>query len=234
MITSKLASQAELEILSGLSGITATLNLPIEALEDELVMTRLAIIHKYTLQNLVPLHDLATSINCIELDCASLDKCCEHDPDDELVAHFEIPQLANVLGDDAILWLGTTDKQIRFKVYTSPIFKYHKYKRRGKNKPFVYIDITPNKNNLYDAYLFNAPLLERVSIVAIFKDPRQFEEGFSCCNYTEIDNLSDIELEAKDTVVAKYIKYYRSLLQQPLPNNQNPGGAMLGVEQPQS
>jgi hypothetical protein len=43
---------------------------------------------------------------------------------------------------------------------------------RGKDKPYVYIDTTPNENNMYDAFVFNAPLLKRLSVVAIFKDLR--------------------------------------------------------------
>jgi len=39
-----------------------------------------------------------------------LDKCCEHDPEDNLVAHFEIPQLLISAGDDAIGWAGSSDK----------------------------------------------------------------------------------------------------------------------------
>jgi len=48
----------------------------------------------------------------------------------------------------------------------------HKYRRRGKDKPYVWIDTTPNENNMYDCFIFNAPLLSAVSITAIFKDPR--------------------------------------------------------------
>jgi hypothetical protein len=65
--------------------------------------------------------------------------------------------------------------------YTSPqSIKYHKYKKRGKSKPYVWIDTTPNENGMYDCFLFNAPLLDKVSITAIFKDPRQLDM-YSCC-----------------------------------------------------
>jgi len=39
----------------------------------------------------------------------------------------------------------------------------------------VYIDTTPNANGMYDGFIFNAPLLKSISIIAIFKDPRQLE-----------------------------------------------------------
>ena len=228
MIVNKLASAALNDIISGLSGVTATINIPIEQLEDEIVMTRLAIIHQYALKNLLPFKDLYTSLNCIEVDCKSLDKCCVADSDDTVMAHFEIPQIANVAGEEAIGFIGSTDKEIKFKVYTSPQFKYHRYKRRGQNKPYVYIDMSPNENNRLDGYIFNAPMLERLSITAIFKDPRQVEE-LSCCGYAETDNFSDIALETKDTVVKKYIQYYRQLIVPPYPNVQTPYDQQIGT-----
>ena len=105
---------------------------------------------------MVPIKDLTHSINCIELDCKSLDKCvCSTSSEfDEVVAHFEIPQIINDFGGDAVQYIGATNKQMKFKVYTSLNFKNHKYKTRGANKPFVYIDTTPNENNRYDCYVF--------------------------------------------------------------------------------
>lgn len=91
MIVNAIASAVYNDIVSGLAGYEATINMSLEQLEQEVVEERLAIIKKYSMQNLIPRKDLFYSLNCIELDCKSLDKCCEYDPEDELVAHFEIP-----------------------------------------------------------------------------------------------------------------------------------------------
>ena len=223
MIVSKLASAIFNDVVSGLSGYEATINMSLEQLEDEVVEERLQVIKEYSLKNLIPLKDLVVSLNCIELDCKSLDKCCDiEDNFSPPVAHFQIPQLLNDFGDAAIMYLGTTDKSLKFKVYTSPIaYKYQKYKRRRANKPFVYIDTTPNENNFYDGWVFNAPLLERISIMAIFKDPRQVQE-LSCCGYTESDNLSFVATEVKKRLIEKKLRYYRQLWQPPTPNDQTP------------
>ena len=175
------------------------------------------------MQNLIPRKDLFYSLNCIEVDCKSMDKCCfeDEDPDDVKVAHFEIPQIVNDFGQDAIEFIGSTDKQIKFKVYTSSTFRFHKYKTRRKNRPFVYIDTTPNENNRYDGYIFNAPMLERLTVIAIFKDPRQVEE-LSCCEFTDADNMSWIVTEVKQSLIQKKLKYYRQMYPQPMPNTQVP------------
>jgi hypothetical protein len=60
-----------------------------------------------------------------------------------------------------------------------------KYRKRNANKPYVWIDYSPNENGMLDCFLFNAPLLEQVSVVGVFKDPRQLTK-YSCCNNQEL------------------------------------------------
>jgi len=188
------------DIVAGLSGYESSMNMSLEQLEDEIIQVRLEIIKKYAMKNLIPKKDLYQSINCIELDCETLDKCCVRTDYDQVQLHFEIPQIVNDFGEDAIGYIGSTNKQLQFKVYTNTNFGNHKYKMRGSQKPFVYIDTTPNKNNLYDCYVFNAPMLERLSVVAVFKDPRDLEEYMEeqgCCSYTESDNMTWLDAEIK-------------------------------------
>ena len=135
------------------------------------------------------------------------------------MAHFEIPQIVNDYGNLSIDYIGSIDKQLPFIFYTSSTaFRYHKYRRRGKNKPYVWIDTTTNSNNMYDCYIFNAPLINKVSVVAIFKDLRQLE-NYDCCY--ESDNMSFINNEVKKRLTEKKIRYYRQLQAQNLPNNQS-------------
>ena len=220
MQVEKLASAIYNDVVSGLAGITSTPTMSIEQLQDDVVDERLQIIKEYSLKNLIPKKDLLYSINCIETDCKSLDKCCSSSNYSKPELHFEIPQLMNDFGEDSIEFIGSTDKQISFKVYTTIAYKHHHLKLRGKNKPYVYIDTTPNKNNMYDCWVFNVSLLKRLSIIAIFKDPRQLEE-FDCCQ-EELNNMTFIDTEIKKRLTEKKLRYYRSFLQQTQPNNQVP------------
>jgi hypothetical protein len=70
----------------------------------------LHIIKQYALKNLIPKKDLMISINCIELDCKSLDKCCFGEHYSKPMQHFEIPQLLNDFGSEAIDFIGSIDK----------------------------------------------------------------------------------------------------------------------------
>jgi len=82
-------------------------------------------------------------------------------------------------------------------VYTKPVDKiktYQKYRKRGKNKPWVYVDVTPNSSGLIDCYIFGAPLIKQVSVVAIFKDPRQLEE-FQCnCDENSVNEATQMDI----------------------------------------
>jgi hypothetical protein len=85
---------------------------------------------------------------------------------------------------------------------------YHKYRKRGKTKPFVYIDVTPNERGMLDCYVFNAPLLKMISVTAVFKDPRQLcDMGF--CKELSDNNMSWIYSEIEKRLTEFYVRYYR-------------------------
>lgn len=220
------------DVVSGLRGYHQNISMSKEQLEEEVVQTRLAVIKEYMLKGILPVDDLLMSINCVPVDCDTLDKCsCRGTVCGEPTAHFQIPQILFDFGlNKSIRYIGSSDKQHSFLVYNKPIDKiktYQKYRKRGKNKPWVYIDITPNNEGLLDCYIFGAPFIKQVSVIAIFKDPRQLEE-FQCnCDesandvVTQMDNnLNFLDIVIKDRLVQQKIKYYRQYANPILPNDQ--------------
>lgn len=136
------------------------------------------------------------------------------------MAHFEIPQILGDYGNLSIDYIGSIDRQLPFVFYTSSTaFRYHKYRKRGKNRPYVWIDTTPNENGMYDCFVFNAPLLQYVSITAIFKDLRQLD-AYECCVDLQDDNMTFINNEIKKRLTEKKIRYYRQLAAPLQPNDQ--------------
>lgn len=220
----KLASAIHNNVLSGLRGYHTNYSVSMEQLEDEIIIERLQILKEYSLKGILPVKDLYLSINCIPIDCKSIDRCkCnfKNDLQDSPTAHFEIPQLLNDYGSVSIDYIGSTDRQLPFLYYTSSTaFRNRKYKKRGKNKPYVWIDTTPNENGMYDCFVFNAPLLSMISITAIFKDPRQLEK-YSCCVDMQDNNMSFIDNEIIKRLTEKYIRYYRQFAMPLKPNDQS-------------
>lgn len=220
----KLASAIRNDVVSGLRGYHTNLSMSLEQLEQDIVDERLQILKEYSLKGVLPLRDLYISINCIPVDCRSIERCrcnIQDDCSDPPIAHFEIPQIVNDYGSLSIDYIGSTDRQLPFIFYTSSTaFRYHKYRKRGKNRPYVWIDTTPNENGMYDCFVFNAPLLSYVSISAIFKDLRQLG-NYSCCTDLQDDNMSFINNEIKKRLTEKKIRYYRQLAAPILPNDQS-------------
>ena len=88
MQVEKLASAIYNDVVSGLAGITSTPTISMEQLQDDVIDERLQIIKEYSLKNLIPKKDLLYSINCIETDCKSLDKCCSSSNYSKPELHF--------------------------------------------------------------------------------------------------------------------------------------------------
>lgn len=199
------------------------MSLSVEQLEDDIVDMRLQILKEYSLKGILPAKDLYISINCIPIDCKDLERCRCKNTDECFstpTAHFEIPQIVNDYGALSIDYIGSSDRQYPFIYYTTlSNYRNHKYRKRGKNKPYVWIDTTPNENGMYDCFVFNAPMLAQVSISAIFKDIRQLER-YSCCTELQDDNKSFINNEIKKRLAEQKIRYYRQLAAPIKPNNQ--------------
>lgn len=217
----KLVSAIRNDIVSGLGGYHANSSMSDEQLADDIIDERLQIIKEYSLKGILPARDLYLSINCIPVDCKDIERCgCREDEDLTPTAHFEIPQLLTDYGVQSIDYIGSNDRQLPFVYYiSSAAFRNHKYKKRGKNKPYVWIDITPNERGMCDCFVFNAPLLSQVSITAIFKDIRQLE-NYECCISEQSNNITFINNEIKRRLTEKKIRYYRQLQAPIVPNNQ--------------
>ena len=226
MYIEKLASQIRNDVVSGLRGYHQNQSLNMDQLEDEVVASRLEILHQYFLKGIIPIKDLLIAINCIDVDCKSLERCTcgKYSEDDTLVAHFEIPQIISYYGKQAIDYIGSIDRKNKFQVITSLTeLENKKYKKRGYSKPYVWVDLSPNENGMLDCFLFNAPFLEQISIVGIFKDPRQLNR-YNCCNTEELNgpdvNISFVDQQVKEKLTKEKIYYYRQLATSRLPNDQ--------------
>ena len=230
----RLADAIYNDVVSGLRGYHTNMSMSIEQLEQDIIDLRLLVIKEFMLKGVLPIQDLLLSLNCIPVDCDNLDKCncnastCGSDP----VAHFQIPQLLFDYGlKKAIYYIGSTDKQHPFIVYTKPfdvVSTIQKYRKRGKDKPWVYIDITPNQEGLLDCYIFGAPLIKQISVIGIFKDPRQLEEYQCNCadessknGATQMDsNFNFLDTIVKERLTKQKLYYYRQVSAPLLSNDQ--------------
>ena len=226
MYIEKLASQIKNDVVSGLRGYHSSLSMNMDQLQDEIVACRLEIIKQYFLKGIFPIKDLLLAINCINVDCESLERCsCGRQTENgTLTAHFQIPQVIADYGKQAFEYIGSTDRKNKFTIVTSlSEFNNKPYRKRGSKKPFVWIDFAPNANGMLDCFLFNAPFLKQVSVVAAFKDPRQLNQ-YSCCQNDDLMgadvNVSFIDQLVKDKLTKEKLYYYRQMAPAQKPNDQ--------------
>ena len=187
-----------------------------EQIEDECIEARCAIIKDWYLKNMLNLGDMMVAINCVEVDCKDQNKCsCMSSlANAKMAKHFEIPQLMPGLGVDALAFVGSTDRSHAFKIYYNlEAIKcqqhYQKYRKRPNNKPFVYIEKTPNENGMYDCWIFDAPFVQYIAVIGIFKDPRQLEK-YNCCDDIDYLEMGAISNEIKNRILQKKIQLYRT------------------------
>ena len=187
-----------------------------EQIEDECIETRCAIIKDWYLKNMLNLGDMMVAINCVEVDCKDQNKCsCMSSlANAKMAKHFEIPQLMPGLGVDALAFVGSTDRSHAFKVYYNlEAIKYQqhyqKYRKRSNPKPFVYVEKTPNENGMYDCWIFDAPFVQYIAVIGIFKDPRQLEK-YNCCDDIDYLEMGAISNEIKNRILQKKIQLYRT------------------------
>ncbi len=187
-----------------------------DQIEDEVIETRNAVIKDWYLKNALNLSDMMVAINCVEVDCKDQNKCsCISSlANAKMAKHFEIPQLMPGLGSDALMFVGSTDRSNAFKIYYNlEAIKYQqhyqKYRKRPNPKPFVYVEKTPNENGMYDCWIFDAPFVQYVAVIGIFKDPRQLEK-YNCCDDIEYLEMGAISNEIKNRILQKKIQLYRT------------------------
>ena len=202
-------------IVGGLSGFTSNPNISRDQIEEEVVIERQNLIKKYIANDLLPRRDLLIPINCIQVDCMSLDKCdCIKGLESPPVGHFEIPQLINDFEYESLEYVGSSDKRNPFKIYYSfRGLELNKYRKSKKKRPFVFVDTTPNRNSMYDCFIFDAPFIKQLSVIGIFKDVRQLE-NYGCCSFINeddaVDPLGYLNKEIISNVTAKYLTWYKA------------------------
>lgn len=219
-----IASAIMNHVYSGTSGLNSNLKISHEQLMDEVVAERNIILKEYLLKGILNFQEMFSAINCVEVNCENMSKCsCILGNLGAKALHFEIPPIMYINGVDTIKFIGSIDRKFKYIVYTDDSYRFHSYKKRGANKPYVYVDTAVNSNGNLDCYIFNAPMVKYISVVALFQDPRKLIE-WDCCN-ENIDSYLDCGILTDEIIKRlseKYLRWYRQNQVPTLPNNQMP------------
>lgn len=223
MNINEIASAVFNDVTSALAGANSNPVIDMDQLSDEVVAERERVILEWWKKGILQKGDLLTAINCINVDCEDPTKCCNNKAGYS-EKHFEIPQLISGIGEDAIYWIGSADRKQQYSTYYTPVqASYHKYNKRRKTKPYVYIEKTPNENGMYDGWIFNLPYVKTITVIGIFRDPRQLERiGCNGDCDAKGGDFGSLAMEVKDRLTKSKLYYYRQALQPPHRNDQTP------------
>lgn len=219
MNVTQIASAVLNNVMDALKGAVSNVAMSIEQLEDEVIAERNNIIKEYFLKGLIGLQELYNSVNCVEVNCDYMSKCCDL-PVGKKALHFEIPPILLMNGVSTVNFVGSIDRQESYTVYTDNSYQFHKYRKRKSDSPYVYLDPTINANGNIDGYIFNVPYVKYISVTALFLDPRQLDQ-FDCCS--DIDSLTECGILSNDIIhrlSQKKVLYYRQLMLPAQPNTQ--------------
>lgn len=222
MTIEAIASAVYNNTVTGLAGITSNPKISVEQLQDEVVAERNQIMREFLLKGILNLDELFLAINCIEVDCDYMSKCCNLQVGEKAL-HFEIPPIIYINGIDTIRFIGSIDRHTRYNIYTDESYRFHKYRKHKSGSPYVYIDTAINSNGNMDGYIFNVPFVKYISVIALFLDPRKLLE-WDCCSenpevYLDCGIISD---EIIKRMTEKYIRWYKQLATPVTQNDQTP------------
>lgn len=186
-----------------------------EKIEKDIANYYSVLLKQYSAQGMIRPEEVSQRIDCLDLDCKDLHKCCiDTNPNatsGTTALHFTIPRLALLVGQDSISYLGTIDRHNQYKVYYDNSYIYNKHKKYTSKRPYIWVDLSINSNGLHDGYLFNNNKLKGLSISAVFSDPQQAFEYDCCSSQEEFPAPQFMQDEIINKITARYVYYHRQL-----------------------
>ena len=117
MTIEAIASAVWNNVYDGLKGAVSNPAMSLEQLTDEVVAERNNIAKEYLLKGVMTLQELYNAVNCVEVNCDFMSKCCDL-PVGKKALHFEIPPVLLMNGISTIQFVGSIDRQEQYSVYT--------------------------------------------------------------------------------------------------------------------
>lgn len=222
MTLSQMASAIRNHVVDGLNGVAATA-FSVAQLKDEILQTTSFILVEFASQGLIDVTRLTQRIDGIRVECKDLSANC-HVASEVGAPHFTLPNLNRMVADP-IVYLGSADASIAFKVYFDRDYRFHKYRLATSRRPFAWVSSTPNSAGLFDVFLFNTGKyngMQFISIDAVFDNPydilkTDYYEQFSAAEFYA---PQAVQAKVIDVLTQKYVNYYRQLNTPMKPNTQ--------------
>ena len=225
MTHNEMASTVRNRVADGLSGNIADQAFSVEQLFAEIDLTYADVVYKYTQNGKLDPKYLMQEISLIPIVCQGLsDDCMIQDPSSNIPS-IEIPKLMPMFREDSIQYLGLNNMQDDFAVYYHPQdIEDHKVRIRTSHRPYAWVDLAPNRNDMINIWFFNFGKynpLKFVKIRAMFAHPTRVNILDPSIIDKEFPAPLHIQNTIIDTITEKYVRFYRQLNTPNIPNSQS-------------
>jgi len=225
MTHNEIASTIRNKVADGLSGNITNQAFSIEQLMDEIDLVRAELAHKYSTNFKLDKKYLIQELNNVKVECKNLSSDCFIDEPGADVPSILIPRIMATFQDQAIEYLGLNNMQESFAVYFHPEdIRNHKVRIRTKKRPFAWVDLANNSQDMMRIFFFNFGLynpLKFIKVRAIFEHPTSLHISDPNAADNEYPAPAYMQKMIIDELVEKYIRYFRQLTIPEVPNTQS-------------
>jgi len=218
----QIASTIRNHVVDGLDGVSET-SFSIEQLKDEIMISASASVARLTVQGLLKVSNLTQRIDGVPIKIRDLSTNCL--VESEICApHFQIPNVNRAV-DEPIVFLGSADTKLQFKIYYDRDYQYHRYRLATARKPFAWVSTSKNTSGFYDVFLFNMGkynAIKFISMDVLLDNPYDLLGTEYAAQFSSSEFFAPlfVQEEIIDKLTQKYVNYYRQLHMQPKPNIQ--------------
>jgi hypothetical protein len=224
MTHNEIASTIRNRVADGLSGNISDQAFSLEQLKDEIDLVRADLAHKYVTNFKLDHKYLVQEIDVLQIICRNLSEDCQiQEPCGELPS-IKIPKIMPTFGDKSIEYLGLINMQESFQVYYDvEDIKNHRVKIKTRHRPFAWVDLAPDHNDMHTIYFFNLGKynsLKFVKLRGIFEHPGRVNNDKPSPFDVEYPAPLYMQNMIVDIITEKYVNFFRKLNIPSLPNQQ--------------
>jgi len=224
MTSNEMASTVENNVSDALSGAILNRAITVQQISAEIDLLREKLAYEQLKTGKIDLKYFMQSLNTLPLVCRDFVRDCGAIKSGDSVPSIRIPKLMATQDNTQIEYIGLANKQKRFITYFDiDDISNHKFRLKTAHSPFVWVDLTPDDDNMIALYFFNLgkyATLKYVDVRAAFAKPTELKPLNPELDAQEYPAPGYIQEMIITTLSERYIRYYRQLNVNTQPNTQ--------------
>jgi hypothetical protein len=224
MTTNEMSSTIENNVSDALSGAILNRAISTEQIAAEMDLLREKLAFEQVKSGKIDLKYFMQSLPPQALVCRDFVRDCGSVKSGDSVPSIRIPKLMAMQNNSQLEYVGLANKQKRFTVYYDvDDISNHKFRLKTAHAPFVWVDLTPDNDDMIALYFFNMgeySTLKYVDVRGAFAKPTIVAPLDPMFEFKEYPAPGYIQSMIITTLTETYLRYYRQLNIPNQPNTQ--------------